>query len=213
MITVDTRGHLCPTPLIMAKRAITGSPAGETIEILSDNDIARCNLVEYLAELGYDATCRQSTTSDGTQWCITFTTDGTTPVGDDPSCSVPPLVPSSVATAPAVTDYVVVLKSDLMGSGDAQLGAMLMRACVNSLPELDRLPSAIIMYNAGVRLATSGSDTAATLLQLSALGVAIIVCGTCVDFYGIKEDLAVGQISNMYKINTLVSQAGHVIYP
>jgi len=88
-----------------------------------------------------------------------------------------------------------------------------MRAFVNSLKEADKLPTAILLYNSGVKIALKGTDTALSLQELEDKGIAIIACGTCIEYYGIKESLAVGMISNMYTITRYLSEAGHVVYP
>lgn len=219
MKTIDTRGHLCPTPLIMTKRAITSAAIGDSFQILSDNDTAKCNLLDYLAELGYKA----ESSTDGSQYIITFTVDSPIASNSNSAASRPN---NAASTAEQIDpklfckipdydtkNYTVVIKSEFMGDGDPTLGALLMRSCINSLSELDSLPSAIVIYNGGVRLAIEGTDTAESLQKLSKQGVEIIVCGTCVDFYGIKDRLAVGTISNMYKINSILSQTGHIVYP
>lgn len=208
MKTIDTRGHLCPTPLIMTKKAIKESGQGETIEVISDNDTSKCNLLDYIAELGYQAECMTA----GSEHRIIFTLDS------NANNAVNYTVTEYFCPAPTPlkgigSGYTIVLKSRYMGDGSVELGAMLMRACVNSLGELDRLPKSIVMYNEGVMLAVTGCDTADSIKKLSDMGVEIIVCGTCVDFYGIKDQLAVGTISNMYKINTILSESDNVIYP
>lgn len=100
-----------------------------------------------------------------------------------------------------------------MGNGDDELGRILLRAFINSLREATRMPSSVVLYNAGVKLALEQTDTALTLRELEDRGVSILICGTCVDFYGVKERLSVGMISNMYKITLVLSEAGHIIYP
>lgn len=207
MKTIDTRGELCPTPLIMTKKAISGAALGEQFEILSDNDTAHCNLMSYLEELGIVATCSQH---QGI-FRITFATGSTTPIAADNSGVAQFCVPSIATTQKK--GYAMVFSSNVMGRGDDALGEILMRACINSLGELDQLPGVIIMYNSGVKLAIAGSDTAASLLALHKRSVEIIVCGTCVDFYGLKDKIVVGTISNMYKINTVLSEATKIVYP
>ena len=104
-------------------------------------------------------------------------------------------------------------KSDVMGQGDSQLGQILLRAFVNSLKEAALLPKAILLYNSGIKIALTGTDTAASLQELEEKGVAIIACGTCVDYYEVKNQLAVGMISNMFTLTRYMSEAGHIVYP
>lgn len=200
MKTIDTRGLLCPAPLIHTKKAIKEAQGGEILEVLLDNETACQNVSSYLKELGINT---DIVLNENIQH-IRFT------VPDQVNEAVNA---ESFCKAPANNNYVVVLKSELMGEGDPQLGTLLMRAFINSLKETDLLPSSIILYNSGVKLAIDGSDTAASLAEMENKGVTIICCGTCVDFYELKPVIKIGTISNMFRITQLTSEAGHVVYP
>lgn len=203
MKQIDTRGALCPAPLIMTKRAIKGAVVGDMFEILSDNEVAVINLLSYLRELNIENVREQR---DGIE-VIRFVIGGGI-------ASVEDSRPEDFCTIPSKRgQYVVVLKSRLMGDGDEELGELLMRSCLNSMIELDVLPKAIIMYNEGVRLAIDNTDSCIALKELEDAGVEVIICGTCVDYYNLKGQIKIGAISNMYKINTIVGEASHVVYP
>lgn len=199
MKTIDTRGQLCPAPLIMAKKGINEATPDEEIEILTDNDTACQNLENYLTELKLNPQIR----TEGDVHIFSITAPEL--VASSPS-------PESFCATPA-NDYVVAIKSDAMGTGDEDLGHLLMRAFINSLNAADKLPTAILLYNSGVKVALRDTDTALSLQELEDKGVAIIACGTCVEYFGVKESLAVGMISNMYTITKYLSEAGHVVYP
>lgn len=200
MKIIDTRGKACPAPLIMTKKAIKEASTGDKLEILSDNDTATCNLRDYLNELKVSF----SETKDNNISTITVTV----PEETDSNVSA-----ESFCRTTSSGDYAVVIKSDKMGTGDDELGAILLRAFINSLAESEKLPTSIILYNSGVKTALKNTDTALSLQKLEERGVTIIACGTCLEFFNVKERLAVGVISNMYKITELVSSAGHVVYP
>ncbi len=207
MIKVDTCGRLCPQPLIMAKKAIKAAKEGDQIMLISDNDVAFANLQDYLKELKIEFI----SSWEGKQGTITFNIGVAT---ETVNSAVDTVNAEDFCTVPTqLSTYVVVIKSQTMGCGDDDLGAILMRAFVNSLPEADKLPSSIIMYNAGVKLALKGADTLAALEQLIAKGVKVYACGTCLDFFDLKEELALGTITNMYKITELTTKASHVVYP
>lgn len=202
MKIIDTRGQLCPAPLMTTKRALKAAPEGGEFTIITDNDTARHNLVSFLAEMGLVANC----TEQGGEFRIAFSTNG--------QITQTPDVADFCQSAPSTSGYVVAIKGETMGSGSDELGAILMRACINSLTELDSLPHSIVLYNSGVKLAIRETDTARSLETLAERGVQIIVCGACVDYFGIKAELTgCTQISNMLKINTILSQASHIIYP
>ena len=201
MKTIDTRGRLCPMPLIMTKKAIKESLQDEEMVIITDNDTACSNLKDYLKELNYEFTIEEK---DSEQY-ISFTKPAMfeSEVDAGQFCSLPS----------QKSKCVIVLKSSNMGSGDDQLGGILMRAFINSLVESDSLPDSVIMYNSGVKLAVKGSDTASSLQKLEDKGVAVCSCWTCLDFYNLKESLAVGVITNMFKIPQLTINASNIVYP
>lgn len=200
MKTIDTRGKLCPQPLIMTRKAIRDAHPGDELCILTDNETACSNLRDYLTELKIEFVY---TTQDE---CESFRL-----IIPRISQSEPQI--SDVCHIPASTHYVVVIKSESMGSGDEELGKLLMRAFINSLLETPTLPSAIILYNGGVHLALKNTDTVLSLNKLEEQGVRIMACGTCLEYYGVKSQLGVGIISNMYKIAEVLTRTGHVIYP
>lgn len=199
-IVVDTRGKLCPLPLIMLKRSILDNPVGTTFTVLTDNEISCSNLNDFIADGGYETVEEDH----GDYTSITFTATSK-PAAQENTDQV---------VRAASGKRVVKFKSDRMGEGDPKLGEILVRAFLNTIPELDPLPTHIVCYNGGVHLACEGTDTAETLKKLhEENGIEIIVCGTCVDFYGVKDKIAVGKISNMYSIAQLLTDADHTIEP
>ncbi len=98
-------------------------------------------------------------------------------------------------------EVVVYINSQFLGVGEDALGTLLMRAFLKTLARTRRSrPYRIIFINSGVRLTSEGSEVLETLKTLSEKGAEILSCGTCLDFYGLKEKLKVGVISNMYDI-------------
>jgi hypothetical protein len=81
------------------------------------------------------------------------------------------------------------------------------------LKELKPLPWRIAFVNAGVKLASLGSEVLPYLQELQNLGVEILLCGTCVDFYQIKERLGVGRTSNMFEIVSSLADSSSVLKP
>ena len=79
--------------------------------------------------------------------------------------------------------------------------------------QLPALPKTILFYNSGAYLTCAGSDSLEDLKFMEAQGVEIRTCGTCLDFYKLKETLAVGSITNMYAIAETLAAAGKVIKP
>jgi selenium metabolism protein YedF len=109
--------------------------------------------------------------------------------------------------------YVVAFQRDHLGDGPEDLGKILIKAFINTLPETPVAPTALVFQNAGVLLACEGSAVLEALKKLEARGIPLLSCGTCLDYYQKKEALQVGRVSNMYEIVETLSKAGHVLYP
>ena len=119
----------------------------------------------------------------------------------------------SVRAEEASKRVVVYINSHLLGVGDEALGSILMRAFLKTLLDMETRPNRLILINSGVRLASEGSEVLETLRTLSEKGVEILSCGTCLDFYGLKEKLRVGIVSNMYDIAQSLLGADRLIRP
>lgn len=107
----------------------------------------------------------------------------------------------------------VVLSADVMGGGDEKLGRTLMKAFIFALTKQDLLPETILCYNSGAYLTCEGSESLEDFKSLEAEGVTIMTCGTCLDFYGIKDKLAVGTVTNMYEIVETMENSRELIRP
>jgi selenium metabolism protein YedF len=111
------------------------------------------------------------------------------------------------------SNYVVCIASDLMGSGDPELGKSLMESFVTNLKFQEHLPTHVVLYNSGVRLAMKQSPVCGALSELMELGTRIVLSGACIDHFGIQYDIGVGVISNMLVITGILTSAGHVVHP
>ena len=113
-------------------------------------------------------------------------------------------LPEKPGDAGSAAGATVLVASDRLGRGADELGALLIKGFIYALAEADVPPRRIIFMNAGVRLSTEGSPSLPDLVRLSGRGVEILSCGTCLDYYGVKEKLSVGRISNMYEISAFL---------
>jgi len=107
----------------------------------------------------------------------------------------------------------VAISAAVMGEGSEELGKTLLKAFVFALTQQDKLPKTILFYNGGAALTCEGSAMLEDLKALEAQGVEILTCGTCLNFYGLTEKLAVGSVTNMYTIAEKLTQAGNVVKP
>ena len=201
MLNVDARGDACPLPVVKAKRAIAELNGAGEVEVLVDNEIAVQNLTKMAQQKGYTYSAEKRAERE---YRVLFT------VGE----SVPetPAAPEA-CTPDARTDAVVAIASDKMGEGAEELGKTLLKAFVFSLTQQEKLPRTMLFYNGGAALTCEGSPMLEDLRALEAEGVEILTCGTCLNFYGLTERLAVGGVTNMYVIVEKLLHAGNVVKP
>jgi selenium metabolism protein YedF len=118
--------------------------------------------------------------------------------------------PSAAAPTPKIC---VLISSDLLGQGDEQLGRVLMRLFIKTIGRLRPRPRRLIFLNAGVRLTTAGSELIGELRALEQEQIEILSCGTCLDYYGLKDALQVGIVSNMFEIASILVDSDRVLSP
>lgn len=94
-------------------------------------------------------------------------------------------------------ELTIVVSSNLFGNGNDDLGALLMKSYMYSLSENEILPENIIFMNSGVKLCCEGSGVIDSLTSMKQKGVKIMSCGTCLDFYELKDKLLIGDVGNM----------------
>ena len=99
------------------------------------------------------------------------------------------------------------------GENCGGLGAVLMKGFIYALTSQEVLPDTILLYNNGAKLSTEGSDSLEDLKLLESQGVEILTCGTCLNYYGLTEKLAVGAVTNMYDICAKMMNAEKVVKP
>ena len=194
---LDLTGHACPLPVIRTKEALEAGLSQELVVVV-DNEAARDNVTRF----AQSRDCSVAVAAVENCFHLTINPPASQP---GTSCVFP-----TAAAAPQTT--VVVFASDRMGEGDPALGEILIRAFFQSLVQMP-LPQKMLFYNRGVFLALDDSPVLPELKGLQDLGVGLLVCGTCLDFYKVREHLAVGQVSNMFTILETQMQAGRIIQP
>ncbi|MDR2393285.1 MAG: sulfurtransferase-like selenium metabolism protein YedF [Treponema sp.] len=191
MEIINVIGKPCPIPVIEAKKALRLAQGGTSVQVLVDNDIARQNLEKMAQGMG----CPFSYEAQG---------DGTIMVTIT-------AVSAKEGGTGSQGDLVISIGKNTLGSGNDELGAILMKAFIYALTELDKPPATMLFFNSGVYLTNEGSSVLADLKTLQAKGASISSCGTCLDFYHLKETLAVGTVTNMYAIVAAMANAGTLI--
>ena len=99
-----------------------------------------------------------------------------------------------------------------VGEGDPQLGYNLMKMAIYTLSESEDVPASVLFMNSGVKLVAGDEQQIIdSVNKLIEKGTEVLVCGTCLDFYGLKEQLKVGEVSNMYDILGRMQEAAKTI--
>lgn len=187
-------GLTCPKPLILTKKAYDEDDTSQ-VYVTVDNEAAKENILKFASSVQAKA---EAETIDG-GFAITIEKGEVTKTEE---------------AAPAAAETggkVIAFASDRMGSGDEELGKVLVKSFFYTVAETQPYPDALVFYNAGVHLSTTGSPVLDDLKRLEEAGVTIYSCGTCLDFYNKKEQLEVGEISNMYTIYETLSRPGKTL--
>ena len=191
---IDARGKACPMPVILAKKEIDGGC--QDITVLVDNRTA----VENLTRLGNSAGMSVTTGESAGDLFVRLTGEGK-------------VVENPVIACPTTGNgYAVLIGKDTVGSGDPALGYNLMKMALYTLAQGESAPAHILFMNEGVKLpAGEEQQVIDSLMTLSEKGTIVLVCGTCLNFYGIADRLKVGIVSNMYDILGAMQRADKVI--
>lgn len=199
----DVRELACPGP-VLKLRELLGRGERE-IEFHVGDDLCRSNVTRFAASRKIDTEVQPM--EDGT-FVVRFT------VADGAADATADDAAVGACDLPATTGPTVVqICAATMGAGDDELGALLLRSFVKTLPELDSLPDAMIFYNSGVRLCCEGSLLLDDLRALESSGIEIIACGTCLNYFGLGDQLAVGRVTDMLEIAGRLAAAGRVVRP
>ena len=200
MKVIDAFGMQCPKPLVLAKKEIDAGCRELSVQV--DNETA----VKNLTRLGGKTGLAVSVDDIEGGWLVSFAEgDGEAPA--------PASAPTGAACAPgAGCGYAVFVGKDHVGEGDGELGYNLMKMALYTLSESDDVPASLLFMNSGVKLVAGGEQQVADHVSaLAEKGTEVLVCGTCLDFYGCKDQLCVGEVSNMYDILGRMQEAAKVI--
>lgn len=189
MKEIDARGLVCPQPVILTKKALEEITEGEVVTIV-DNITAKENVSRLAGNSGY---AHETSESNGYYYVK--------------------IKKAEVAQKLNIEEdsIVIVITSDKLGQGEEELGKVLIKSYTYALTETTPLPKAVLFLNSGVKLTSEGSEVLDNIRKLESSGVEIISCGTCLDFYHLKDKLQVGIVGNMYAIIEKMNSVGKII--
>ena len=207
MEMINARGQAFPLPVVRAKRALSEMEEG-VLEVLVDNETAVRNLGALARTLKSASTWERR----GEAEFAVRIEKGANAAEAAPAASDGDAEAAGGCELPR-GGQVVVVSSERMGVGDDDLGRTLMKGFLFALTQLDELPSAVLLYNGGVKWACEGSEALDDLRALAEAGTEVLSCGTCLNHYGLADRLAVGEPTNMYAIVERQMAARVVVRP
>lgn len=196
---LDGFGKACPQPLVMAKKEL--EQGNYDIAIQVDNEMAVKNITRLAQKYSLSLSCEEIVGG----WLLTFS-DAPHDKGAETSTL---LMEENWQVSSG--SYAVFIGKDCVGAGDAELGYNLMKMAIFTLSEGDAVPTSLLFMNTGVKLLCEEGQIVECVRVLEKKGSEVLVCGTCLDFYGLKDSLKVGEVSNMYDILTRMQEATKVI--
>lgn len=200
-LIIDCLGEQCPIPVVKTKKALQGISEPTEVEVHVDNEVSVQNLTRLASSQGLKS---KATILEDKHFVVTMETEGAVAVNDDVDVD---------CTIDRRGDTIVVVNSATMGIGNDELGKVLIKGFIFAVSQLDELPKTMLFYNGGATITTEGSASIEDLKSMEAQGVEIKTCGTCLDYYGLKDKLLVGSITNMYDIVETMAKAARIIKP
>lgn len=183
---IDAMGKVCPMPVIMAKQELA---KGEGFSISVDNETAVGNLTRLANAMG----CTLEVETKEGEFVLTF--GAPTKTGEE---------------ADGAGEYAVFFNKETVGTGSDELGFNLAKMMLYTLTQSDNIPAYVLMMNGGAKLACD-EECAAHLNALTEKGCTVMVCGTCLNYFGLAGQNKAGIVSNMYDILTAMQQVSKVI--
>lgn len=201
-LTLDCTGLPCPQPVLQCKQCLDNENPS-ALAVVVDNAAARENVSRFLSTRGLAVRAEQA----GAGWKVVGTASGAAARPAAEACAI--MGPEEMARLSR--KVAVFITADAIGRGDDELGRKLMANFLATLPELGEDLWRMILVNSGVRLAVADSPVLDKLQALAAAGVTILVCGTCLDHFGLLDQKAVGDTTNMLDVVTSLQLASKVI--
>ncbi|WP_022851838.1 sulfurtransferase-like selenium metabolism protein YedF [Limisalsivibrio acetivorans] len=189
---VDARGKLCPEPVIMAKEALESIEEG-VVTVIVDNSTSSVNVKNFAESQGF--TCKN--VQEGDNWRVEIVKGY--------ECSIDEVLTESSES------IVLHISGECLGAEDETLGRKLMKGFLGNVKNMDSIPETLILVNTSVRMAVSDEDTVAVLKELEDMGVEVLCCGTCLEHFGIADNLRAGKIADAHTVMTKMFKADKLI--
>lgn len=186
---VDVRGLTCPQPVILTRKALEASRE-RIVTAVVNSEVVRDNIIKMARSLA----CEVEVNHKGPDYYIHITK--------------PEGLPTILE---AQENLLILVNSSTLGHGSEERGKLLMKNFFYTLSEQGGLGKVFIFLNSGVFLTCTGSEVLDYLHELNQEGAEILSCGTCLDYYKLRDQLCVGKVTNMYDILEYLQKIPKVI--
>lgn len=200
---IDCKGLTCPEPVLRTRDALSTLAEG-VIEVMVDNEASCVNVTRFARGQG----CQVQMSQQDNVYSLLVSKGAEA----KPSPHAPE-VEDFDCDLPATVGVVYVISANTMGQGSDELGWGLLQTYVQTIKEISPLPTRILFYNSGVLLTCRQSGILKYLQELEEMGVEILSCGTCIDFFNKNDEVLVGSLTNMFEIMDSMARAQKVLSP
>jgi len=196
MKILNCQGLTCPQPVVETRNLLAAHPELLKLTVLVDNRAAAQNVERFLGSQGFQAVI------EGTDQLIEVR-------ARKERSGSGQAVPEERDGGPEKT--LIMITKDTLGQGDDRLGALLLLNFLKTVKEMGETLWRLVFVNSGVKLTIEGAETLPVLQELESEKVSILVCGTCLNHFGLLEKKQCGQTTNMLDIVTSLQVAEKVI--
>lgn len=183
---LDARTLDCPRPVIETQKTLKEAEVTE-LEVWVGNTTAKENLKRFAETGGYEYSINER--EDG--FSIVIHKQAWEPIDKEEE---------PVPRPKKADGKTYLILSDRLGKGDDELGKVLIKGFLYTLTQTEPFPKKILLLNSAVKLSTENIETLEHLRTLKENGTEIFSCGTCLNFYGLAQELKVGEVGNMYDV-------------
>lgn len=201
--TIDACGLSCPAPVLLVKDTVEKEAVRE-LSVIVDNEASKENVSRFMNTRGFTTTDEQV---DG-NFIVRGILDGDLPAE--------PVATTEARRKKEAGDeehqkILVLIATDRLGSGDDALGRKLLVNYIKTISEMGGDLWHLVFVNGGVHLAIGSSPVLEEIKAYEQAGVQVLVCGTCLEHFGLTAQKEVGSTTNMLDIVTATQLADKVI--
>lgn len=199
MKKIDVCDKPCPEPVIETKNVMEGKPAA-VLKVKVNDEAAAENVKRFARSRNYGIS-ENEISDDITE--LILNPEENQEEGDREG--------KEINVTEKKGDTVFFLRTFKLGDPDKELGELLVKTFFQTIPDVEPLPDKIVFMHGGVKHTVEGADNAGNIKKLEELGIDIVVCGTCLDYYGLKDKLVAGRISNFFEITSILNKASNTV--